>query len=223
MEIKEQLQEIKTKLRLSMNGVVSQSMREKGLAYKLNFGVELPRIKEIADGYEKNHDLAQALWKEDVRELKILAGFLQPIDSFYPDIADIWVENIHNPEIAEITCMSLFQYLPYAADKAFQWMADEREYFQLCGFLLIARLLAKGSDLNDRAEAEFLDQALAAVQSSELILPRNAAILALKKFGTQSETNAKKLIKQINSFRRSGNADLRAAYEEIRFEIEYLL
>ena len=64
MDIKEQLKDIKTQLRLSMNGAVSQSMREKGLLYKLNFGVELPRIKMIAEGYEKNHNLAQALWKE---------------------------------------------------------------------------------------------------------------------------------------------------------------
>ncbi len=66
MDIKEQLKDIKTQLRLSMNGAVSQSMREKGLLYKLNFGVELPRIKMIAEGYEKNHDLAQALWKEEI-------------------------------------------------------------------------------------------------------------------------------------------------------------
>ena len=63
MDLHEQLKEIKTQLRLSMNGVVSQSMREKGLVYKLNFGVELPRIKAIAEGYEKEHSLAQALWK----------------------------------------------------------------------------------------------------------------------------------------------------------------
>lgn len=31
MELQEQLKEIKKQLRLSMNGVVSQSMREKGL------------------------------------------------------------------------------------------------------------------------------------------------------------------------------------------------
>ena len=74
MDIKEQLKDIKTQLRLSMNGAVSQSMREKGLVYKLNFGVEIPRIKMIAEGYEKNHDLAQALWKEDIRECKIMAA-----------------------------------------------------------------------------------------------------------------------------------------------------
>ena len=112
MDIKEQLKDIKTQLRLSMNGAVSQSMREKGLVYKLNFGVELPRIKMIAEGYEKNHGLAQALWKEDIRECKIMAGMLQPIDTFYPEIADIWVESIRNIEIAELTCMNLFQHLP---------------------------------------------------------------------------------------------------------------
>ena len=52
MDLHEQLKDIKTQLRLSMNGAVSQSMREKGLVYKLNFGVELPRIKSIAAAYE---------------------------------------------------------------------------------------------------------------------------------------------------------------------------
>lgn len=143
MDVKEQLKDIKTQLRLSMNGVVSQSMREKGLDYKLNFGVELPRIKSIAAAYEKNHDLAQALWKENIRECKILAGLLQPIDTFFPEIADIWVEDIRNIEIAELTCMNLFQNLPYAPAKTFQWIADEAEYTQVCGFLTIARLLMK--------------------------------------------------------------------------------
>ena len=46
----QRLREIKTQLRRSMNGAVSQSMREKGLDYKLDFGVELPRIKGIAAG-----------------------------------------------------------------------------------------------------------------------------------------------------------------------------
>ena len=128
MDLHEQLKDIKTQLRLSMNGAVSQSMREKGLVYKLNFGVELPRIKKIAEGYEKNHSLAQALWKEEIRECKILAGLLQPVESFFPEIADIWVESIPNIEIAELTSMNLFQHLPYAPAKSFQWIADERGY-----------------------------------------------------------------------------------------------
>ena len=62
----------------------------------------------IAEGYEKNHDLAQALWKEDIRECKIMAAMLQPVDTFYPEIADIWVESIRNIEIAELDLYESF-------------------------------------------------------------------------------------------------------------------
>lgn len=50
LEIHEIIKDIKSKFRLYMNGKVSQSMREKGMEYKVNFGIEYPRIKEIAQG-----------------------------------------------------------------------------------------------------------------------------------------------------------------------------
>lgn len=53
MDVHETIKDIKGQFRLFMNGVASQSMREKGLDYKLNFGIELPRLKEIAARYEK--------------------------------------------------------------------------------------------------------------------------------------------------------------------------
>ena len=162
MDVNETIKDIKAQFRLFMNGVVSQSMREKGLVYKINFGIELPRLKEIAAKYEKDHKVAQALWKENIRECKIIATLLQPVDSFFPEIADIWVEDINNPELVEIACMNLFQYLPYASEKAFEWIASEQEYHQLCGFMLISRLFMKNDILNERAEAEFLDQAFTA-------------------------------------------------------------
>ena len=222
MELKEQLKEIKTQLRLSMNGAVSQSMREKGLVYKLNFGVELPRIKSIASAYGKDHALAQALWKEDIRECKILAGLLQPIDSFYPEIADIWVEDIHNPEIAELTCMNLFQYLPYAPAKSFQWMADEREYVQACGFLLVARLVGKGGEMNERAEEEFFDQAFAALFSSAYF-SRKSATLALVKYGQQSKAHAEKVLQLLAKEENPKDENVKILFENIKLEIEYLL
>lgn len=203
MELKEQLRDIKTQLRLNMNGVVSQIMREKGLNYKLNFGVELPRIKQIAAAYEKNHDLAQALWKEDIRECKILAGLLQPVDTFYPEIADIWVEAMENMEIAELTCMNLFQHLAYAPAKSFQWIADEAEYTQVCGFLTIARLLVKKGDMDERPAGEFLDQAVCAVLSGSYRV-RNAAMLAIRKYMQHSEEHAFRVCRLVESM--SGSA-----------------
>lgn len=181
MDIQQTLRDIKQELRLAMNGVASARMRESGMDYKLNFGVELPRLQQIAAEFPCSHELAQALWKENVRECRILAGMLQPTDTFYPEIADIWVENIQVPELAQLTVMNLFARLPYAADSAFRWMADEREMFQLCGFLLAARLFMQGAILNERAENEFLDQAATALQAPSAAI-RQATRASLQKY-----------------------------------------
>lgn len=211
----EQIKSIKAQLRLFMNGVVSQSMREKGLDYKLNFGVELPRIKEIAAGYEKDHQLAQALWKENIRECKILAGLLQPLDTFYPEIADIWVEDIRNIEIAEITCMNLFQHLSYIPAKTFQWIADEREFFQVCGYLTIARLLMKKGDMDDRAASEFLDQAITAVLSGTYHV-RNAALLAIRRFMEHNEDNAFRVCRLVENYADSEKEAEQILYNTVK-------
>lgn len=218
-QLHEQLKAIKTQLRLSMNGAVSQSMREKGLVYRLNFGVELPRIKEIAAGYEKNHSLAQALWKEDIRECKILAALLQPAESFLPEIADIWVEDIRNIEIAELTSMNLFQHLPYAPAKSFHWMADEREYVQVCGFLTAARLLMKRGDMNERAANELLDQAVCAFLSGSYHV-RNAAMSALRRFMQHSEEHAFAVCRRVESMKDSTNEAEQLLYRLVSDEVE---
>ena len=206
MDIIEQLKDIKTQLRLSMNGAVSQSMREKGLVYKLNFGVELPRIKMIAESYEKNHDLAQALWKEDIRECKILAGMLQPIETFYP-------------EIAELTCMNLFQHLPYAPAKSFHWIADEQEYIQTCGFLTAARLLMKKGDMTERASGELLDQAICAVHSDSYHV-RNAALLVIRKYMQHSEEHAFQVCRLVEGMADSTLEGEQMLYNMVKEETE---
>ena len=221
METQEKIREIKKQFRLFMNGVVSQSMREKGLDYKLNFGIELPRLKEIAAKFEQNHEVAQALWKENIRECKILAGLLQPIDTFYPEIADIWVEDMHYPEIAELTCMNLFSHLPYASEKVFQWIADEGEYFQFCGYMLMARLLMNGNELNERAENEFLDQAITALHSESGMVCR-ASATALRKYAYQRPEQAKKLGKMLKTLDGSDKMEIVALVEEIKIEVESL-
>ena len=178
----ETVRQIKAQLRLFMNGVLSQSLREKGLKYRLIFGVELPRLKEIASGYEQSHELAQALWKEDIRECKILAAYLQPTETFDPELADFWMEGISNTELADYVCMALFRRLPYASQKAFQWMASEHRMEVYTGFRLMSHLLTLwGGDMNERSRNEFLDQAHTALQSDDLLI-RQVAQSALDRY-----------------------------------------
>ena len=214
----DQLKAIKTQLRLAMNGAASQSMREKGLVYKLNFGVELPRIKEIAALFPKDHQLAQALWKEEIRECKILATLLQPIESFYPEIADIWVERITTQEIAELASMNLFQHLPYAPQKSLQWMASEEPMTQACGLLTAARLLMKKGDLAERAENELLDQSLTAFVAGPYVV-RSAASALLCRYIQSSDAHAFTLCRRIEGLKNSSNEAEQQLYQLVEQEV----
>lgn len=216
-ELKERLGEVKLQLRLSMNGAVSASMREKGLHYRVNFGVELPRLKQIALMFGKDRVLAQHLWNENVRESKILAALLMPVEEFLPEVADIWVEEIRTQEIAELTTMNLFQYLPYAPSKAFQWIADGREYFQVCGFQLVARLLAKKGDMEDRVANEFLDQAVTSFLGGTYAV-KLAVMAALRRYMQHSQEHAFNVCRKIETYCDSADDDARSLYQAVAEE-----
>lgn len=200
MDIASQVKEIKQSFRQMMDGAVAQSMRNKGVNYKLNWGAALPRLKDKAAEIGKNYDLAIALWKENVRECKILATMIMPFDKVLPEIIDIWMEQTDTQELAEQATFNLYQYLPFAADKAYTWIASEKELYQLCGFHILSRLFMNKQEPNERGINEFIDQALAALSGSSLAT-RKAAMSAFQHFadlGLVYERLAKSALKQIN-------------------------
>ena len=177
----EKLKQIKQSFRQMMDGQVAQSMRDKGLQYHLNWGATLPRLREMADEYGQDYDLAIALWKENIRECKILATMIMPPDRILPEVVDIWMEQTETQEIAEQAAMNLYRHLPYAPQKAYEWIASDRPLCQLCGFHVLSRLFMNGQEPNERGINEFIDQAIAALHSPELMV-RKAANNCLQRF-----------------------------------------
>ena len=207
-DVREIIKEIKQSFRLMMDGAVAQSMRDKGLNYHLNWGATLPRLKAKAEDIvnsqqltaDSQYSLAIALWKENVRECKILATMLMPPEKMLPEVCDIWMEQIPSQEIAEQAAFNLWQYLPYAPEKAYQWIASDQEYYQLCGFHVLSRLFMNGQEPNERGINEYLDQALAALQGPYMSV-RKAAMQSIVRFaelGLVYERMAKSATKSIN-------------------------
>ena len=191
-----------------MDGAVAQSMRDKGLNYHLNWGATLPRLQAKAEEVRlmvngsglRVYDLAIALYKESVRECKILATMLMPADEILPEVVDIWQEQIPSQEIAEQLAFNLYQHLPFAAEKAYQWIASDKEYDQLCGFHVLSRLFMNGQEPNERGINEFLDEALCALQGPFPSV-RKAALQSLQRFaelGILYERLAKSATKSID-------------------------
>ena len=156
-------------------------MRDKGVQYKLKWGASIPMLREKAEELGKNYQLAIALWKEDVRECKILATMLMPPDEVLPEVIDIWMEQMPSQEMAEQASFNLFQYLPFAPAKAYEWMASDKELYQLCGFLVITRLFMNGQEPNERGINEYIDQLEVALQGPSLAV-RKAALQSVQRF-----------------------------------------
>ena len=121
MDLQETLKNIKTQFRLGMNGAVSKSMRDKGLDYKLNFGVEIPRLKEIAAQYPKDHQLAQALWKENIRECKRHYCIRISEDEVFQYQKELFRTIQLLPRLRE---KSWFNIPAYGTDEWANWMID---------------------------------------------------------------------------------------------------
>ena len=195
--------DIKKELRANMNGIASAAMRQTA-DYRINWGIELPRIHSIAQEFksEATHELAQELWKESVRECKILATILMPTERYDEELCDIWAESIQTEEIAQMFCINLMTRLPFASVKAFEWIASPTApqgsepahentassiapQLENCGYLTLCHLMRKGQ-LSERSADEFLDQA-------STVLNNKYAIRALQIFASQSEDNARRV------------------------------
>ncbi len=185
-EIHEKIKEIKQSFRPLMNGTASRSMREKGADYKLNWGVSLPDLQAMAAEIGKDYELAIALWKEDVRECKILATMLMPPEKMLPDVAEIWMEQTRSQEMAEIVAFQLFQHLDFASLLAFRWMASDKMPYQLCAYQILARLFARGLEPDERGINEYLDQVAVAL-GDEHAAVRRAAYNSLVRFSNLGE------------------------------------
>ena len=121
----DQLREIKRRLRAAMNGVLSGTMRKNGVDYRVNFGVDQPRLAEIATEIPHTYELAAALWKEDIRELRLLAIMTMPQSDFDEELAMLWMEQLRYAEEAQVLVLHLLQHRPYASSMAFRLISSE--------------------------------------------------------------------------------------------------
>ena len=174
------VKEIKQSFRLLMNGEASRYMRENGLGYHLNWGIAFTDLKHMAEQYGKDEHLAIELWKENIRECKILATLIMPAEKMTPQLADLWLEQTETLEIAQMLAFNLFRHLDFIPVLAFEWMASGIALRQICGFHIISRRLMDGDVLDDRGICEIIDQALTAL-SDESVGVRHAAYTCLQR------------------------------------------
>ena len=219
--MEELIRNIRTDLRLAMNGVVSSSMRDKGMDYKMNFGVDVPRLKNIALKYKDNAALAQTIWKLDVREMKILATMIYPINEFSESKADEWAVELQYQEIREHLCRNLLQKLSYSDVLVQKWTSNNIPSIRLTGFWLYVRLmLVNAEELKSINIPPIIEQALKDIKSEDNLL-RTAALNVLKHLVRRDDKSAQDIMEQTSEYANSDSPVYQEVFNDLSFEFKH--
>jgi 3-methyladenine DNA glycosylase AlkD len=213
--IEKQIKDIRQSIRLGMNGITSDSMKKAGIKYKLNYGVSIPYLKQIASNYQQNGELAQRLWALKIRETMILATLLHPIDSFTQNMADEWLCECATTEMVELLCMNLVSKLRFAPEKAIEWIENEKT--KPAGFILAARI---ATNFSMSQVTLIIEKAIHSSNTQSFPL-YNAIALCLRYIARRNENEAQLVQQKIQFFEHSNTTSQKYIYQEVSNEIFY--
>lgn len=157
------MQRVKRRFFAMRNGAVADKMARLGAAYRINFGLNLPQIGEIARDfmpggaeYEAVDMAAFARRLRDnssTRESMLIAPMLFPVDGLTEDEAVEWGKTVQTAEVADVLCMKLLRNHPQGLEIARQLIAREDiPLAAYCGLRLLLNLLQTGKMAADEAE-----------------------------------------------------------------------
>jgi 3-methyladenine DNA glycosylase AlkD len=127
-----------------------------GITARNTLGVNIPVLRRIARGFRNDHDLALRLWKTDIHEARLLAGFIDDPALVTEKQIEAWVRDFDSWDICDMVCGNLFDKTPFAYRKAKEWPDREEEYVKRAGFVMMAVLSVHDKKAPDSVFMKFL-------------------------------------------------------------------
>ena len=177
--VEKEFQQILKLIKSRKNGDVATSMKEHGIKYKLNWGVSVVELREIARSYEPNHLLALKLWNKQWRETMILATLLDEPDEVTEEQMDFWTKSIENSEMAEQASANLWVRTKFAFTKALEWCRGKKHLVRYTGIHLAGRLAMTDKNAIDEMFEPFFEELLTLAKDAKLHTVLHRAIIAL--------------------------------------------
>lgn len=178
-ETEQKYQQLLKVIKLRQSGEVSEAMNQQGISYKLNWGVSLLDLRDIANNYERDHLLALKLWNKQWRETMILATLLDEPAEVSEEQMDFWTKSLENTEIAEQASTNLWVKSKYAFVKALEWCRGKKHFVRFSGVHLIGRLAIAEKNAIDEMFESFFEELPTLAKDSKLYTPLYRAIIAM--------------------------------------------
>lgn len=193
--VDDDVKKIKHSFRLFMNGVASSSMRDKGLEYKINWGIPVTRLRDMAAQYAPSVALAERLWESDVRECKILATMLMPAERFSESMALSWLSACNNQEMVEMLVFNLVQNMPGVETFVVSLLHSDEPNASLAALHLVSRLVARQNVafMTDEVVGSFAQLVVKALNGTDAVL-KHAALNSVTRYVDRELKGADKVV-----------------------------
>lgn len=130
-------------------------MKHFGIESPKAFGVNAPTLRKLAKQIGTDHRLALSLWKTGYHEARVLASFIADPEKVTERLMEEWVNDFDSWAVCDACCGELFDYTPFAIDKALEWSKRKKEYVKRAGFVMMAELAVHRKELDDSLFSSF--------------------------------------------------------------------
>lgn len=183
-ETEKEFQQLLKVIKSRKNGEVSDAMKSKGISYKLNWGVSLIELRQIAKTVEPDHVLALKLWNKQWRETLILATLLDNPDDVSEEQMDFWTKTFETFEMAEQASTNLWVKSKFAFIKALEWCRGKKHLVHFTGIHLVGRLAITNKQAIDEMFEPFFEEFVTLAKDAKLFTVLYRTLIAL---GTRSK------------------------------------
>ena len=214
-------QSLISKIKLLRNGDIADAMKWAGIEYKMNWGVSLVILRQMAKEFEPDHILALKLWNKQWRETSILATLLDEPQKISEEQMDFWTKNFESIEIAEIASTHLWVKSKFAFIKALEWCRGKKHLVRFTGIHLMGRLAITDKQAIDEMFEPYFDEFITLAKDKKLYTVLYRAIIAL---GTRSKFLNESSIELAKTFQLSNSENALKLGEQLYEELtnEYI-
>ena len=162
------------KIRKQMNGAVLDTFRYYGAKYGMNYGVAIHSIRDMAVEVGTDHDLAKFLYRQQVRELQIIALWIADAEQLTGSELDFWREGIVNSELAEQAAQGLLCNVEDIDSLVTAWCRGENSLVAYAALLAAAR----NKNISDSAIQTSVVEVVTLNTNNHLVAQGAVALLA---------------------------------------------
>ena len=126
-----------------------EGMARFGITGDKRLGISIPELRKLGKEIGEDHDMALKLWATGIQDAMILAALVDDPSQVTEEQAESWVKDIDTWDVCDQLCMNLFEKLPFAEKKIWEWSERDEEFVRRAAYALIACIAWHDKEASD--------------------------------------------------------------------------